>query len=106
MNNQIINEISELILYEGPSMDNIIEDAQNNKWNYNVHSSDNVITVTVESSIEGLLSITDIYVFNKHMELIKRIVKTPRNEKVLFDRFNEINILIDQLNAHHQMKVS
>lgn len=106
MNNQIINEISELILYKGPSMDKIIKDAQNNKLNYDVHSSDNVITVSVESSIEGLLSITDIYVFNKQMELIKRIAKTSRNEKVLFDRFNEINILISQLNAHPQMKVS
>ncbi|KQS19246.1 hypothetical protein ASF99_04995 [Exiguobacterium sp. Leaf187] len=106
MNNQIIDAISELILYKGPSMNKIIEDAQFNKLNYNIHSSEDLITVSVNSSIEGLLSITDIYVFNKHLELIKRIAKTPRNEKVLFDRLNEINNLINQLNAHSQMKVS
>lgn len=93
--NDIFNEIADLLMYSGPSIDQVTQKANEDGGKVKVLKQNGLSIVVVESILPYNLTAIDSYTYNADEELIKHVVKLKNKEKVIFDKFKEINSLLN-----------
>ncbi|MBZ9624726.1 hypothetical protein G9F71_017895 [Clostridium sp. FP2] len=97
--NDKINEIASLIMYKGITINCILQDARLNGDNYEINNSDNNTIVTIKSYAPYNLNIIDTYIYDNEENLIKQILYINGKEKTVFDKYQGVLDLINNINA-------
>ena len=93
-----INKIADLIMYSGPTINELLENSKNiNKITIN-KLNENKIQVLIENILAYNVKITDKYIYDNNEALIKQSIIINDKEKIIFDKYIEINTIIKQLN--------
>lgn len=92
-----ITNVAKLLMYKGPSPKDIIMMAIRNNYDVNIESKGDSTVVSVESTAAYDVKLKDIYVYNIENELIKQLLIINDKEKVIFDKYMEATLMIDEI---------
>lgn len=95
MNDEVFRNVAELLLYKGPSIDDLVGKAVLEGNTYYVEDLNGMTKLTICSESAYSLIINDIYVFNES-ELIKQVIILNGKENIVFDKFQEATELLSQ----------
>lgn len=95
-----IKEAAEYLMYKGPSLNDLILEAKKNNQEYNVKNTEDDSILEVKTKTSYDLKIIDRYWFNSDRELYKRTLTMRGKEKVIFDKFKEVRILLETINSN------
>lgn len=95
---KIIEQIAKLLLYTGPSIKDIVEQAQNEDTVFKIKCGSKGTCVKVIEELPYDLTTEDIYYYDIDERLIKQILVMDGKSKVVFDKYKEINELVARLN--------
>ena len=92
----MIDEVVNLIVYNGPTIDDIINNAikDNHKMNIRENIEEGTKELIVKSIVAYGVKIEDIYVYDDKNMLIRQSLIIENKENIIFDRYKEINNLI------------
>nr|WP_302660547.1 hypothetical protein [uncultured Clostridium sp.] len=92
----MIDEVVNLIIYNGPTIDDIINNAikDNHEINIRENIEEGTKEVIVKSIIAYGVKIEDIYLYDDKNILIRQSLIIEDEENIIFDRYKEINNLI------------
>lgn len=95
---RMVKKITELIMYEGPSFEEIVEEAKKQKLNIELKYENETKKLIVESILPYDIVVKDIYVYDSENKLIKQILIINNKEKIVFDKYKEIEVSLLELN--------
>lgn len=95
--NNVIKEVASILMYKGPTMNELIEQIAREGNKFNIVTEGSTIIIDATSIQPYNLLIRDKYYYNSDEELIRHILVLDNKETVLFDKFNEAKALIDSL---------
>ncbi len=84
-----MDEVVNLLMYCGPTVNEIIQDAVRNDNCFYTEEYQDVFKVIVNSTLPYDIKIEDQYWYDTSRNLIKQIVILNGIEKVVFDKFHE-----------------
>ena len=92
----MIDEVVNLIVYNGPTIDDIINNAikDNHKMNIRENIEEGTKELIVKSIVAYGVKIEDIYVYDDKNMLIRQSLIIENKENIIFDRYKEIKNLI------------
>lgn len=92
-----IKYVAELLMYSGPTLEEIIMDAGQRGLSFDVKKTSNGINIlTVTDELPYNLKVKDIYYYDQEQKMIKHLLKINDNIKVIFDKYKEVdNILLN-----------
>lgn len=85
-----ISDIVDLILYSGPSIKKLIEEAIENNNSFYLDKKNNNIELIIKSSIIYNVNITDKYLYDSNEDLIKHTVIINEESHIVFDKYDEL----------------
>jgi GTP cyclohydrolase FolE2 len=98
-----IQKVAKLLMYDGPSVKELIKSAVNDGKEFEQHNNKGFITLTIKSSVSYSLKLTDIYTYNQEGQLIKQVLKLNDKEKVIFDKFQEAKDILNSIESEGQL---
>lgn len=96
--NENLKSIANILTYYGPSIYELILDAEENKDNYKlINKMEDVTILEITSMLPYELKVIDEYMYNMEGQMIRHKVFVGNNEKTIFDMFGEAKHLILKL---------
>jgi len=90
----IIANIVSLLTYSGPSLQELVNEAINNGYKYEIYESKDCTTLEIYSMLPYNVAVKDKYSFSKDAKMIKHLVCINEREDIVFDKFKEASELI------------
>lgn len=93
--NVTLEKIADLLMYIGPNIELKIREATLSGNVAKVYNENGLKRLVIESQLPYTLKVIDTYTYNEDDELIKHTIQVNKKEKVLFNKFSEINELLN-----------
>ncbi len=95
--NKTIKEVAELLMYKGPSIGEVLENAVSSNYVFSVEKAYETTIVTINSELAYSTKIKDIYVYSRSGDLIKQSIIIDEDEKTVFDKYSEALQMISNI---------
>ncbi len=92
-----IREVAKILLSRGVDIKEMVLEAVSKGNEYDILKSGDLTTLEIHSTLPYNLKVIDIYVYNKEGHLIKQIISLDGKEKVIFDKFEEAERLLREI---------
>lgn len=96
--NVTLEKIADLLMYVGPNIELKIREATLSGNNTKIYNDNGLKRLVIESQLPYKLKVIDTYIYNEDDELIKHTIQVNKKEKVVFNKFSEVNDLLNTLN--------
>lgn len=96
-----LEKIVTLLTYAGPSKEEIISKAKIENSTFRVYKQNDLTILEVTSKLSFDKKIIDSYFYNINNELIKQVAEIGTKSKVVFDKFEEIQQLLNSNSISH-----
>lgn len=93
----IIDSISKILMYKGPTPKEIISEAISNNYDVNVESVDSQTHIVIKSTTSYDVSIIDTYIYDEDSNLIKQLININGKKKTVFDKYGMSLDLINSI---------
>ncbi|MBV7318171.1 MULTISPECIES: hypothetical protein [Bacillus] len=93
----IFDDVAKLLIYKGESIENIIEKAIIQGKEYKIEHQKDSTRINVISKTAYDITINDIFIYNCDNELIKQQVIVNGKLRTIFDKYGEIQCLLNSL---------
>lgn len=96
-----LEKIVTLLTYAGPSKEETISKAKIENSTFRVYKQNDLTILEVTSKLPFDKKIIDSYFYNINNELIKQVAEIGTKSKVVFDKFEEIQQLLNSNSISH-----
>jgi hypothetical protein len=90
MMNNDINYVAKLIVYKGPDMSEIVNEAIDNGWEVDFNKLSNGTQIDITSYLPYMVHVNDRYIYDLDGYLVKHITIINGKENIIFDKYYEI----------------
>lgn len=97
MRKELLEQSASILMYKGPDKKDIIFQAVMDNNEIDINDEELFTTISVKSTTAYDINLVDIYIYNKEDKLIKQILKINNEEKVIFDKYNEVLNIVDSI---------
>ncbi|MES5892929.1 hypothetical protein [Bacillus cereus group sp. RP43] len=88
---QVLKEITDLLMYKGPNLQELLTDALNEKKEVSVEKRPDMHILKVQYTIPYNIPVEECYFYNIQDELFKQTININGKSKVIFDKYAEIS---------------
>ncbi|MGG0511545.1 hypothetical protein [Bacillus pseudomycoides] len=88
---QILNEITDLLMYKGPCLQEVLKDALNQNKEISVDKLPEMHILKIKYTIPYNIPVEECYFYNTQNELFKQTIIINGKSKVIFDKYTEIS---------------
>lgn len=92
--NNIIDSVAKVLLYKGPSLHEIINEATINNYEYDIVRDRLTTRIIIKSTLVYSTNVIDEYTYDNDGNLIKHNVRINNKERVVFDKYEDTKELI------------
>lgn len=98
-----INEVAALIMYNGPTIEEVLSEATFNNCMYTINYDNSVTELIVYSIVAYNTPVIDKYYYDESKKLIKQILVVNCKEKLVFDKYGEAIELLKQIDKSNKI---
>ena len=95
--NPFLTEIAHLLMYCGPSIEETISEAIHKGNHFAIVVNGEITKLSICSTTAYSLSVEDVYFYDVDKKLIKQTLLINGNEKVVFDKYAEVNAILEAM---------